>query len=427
MLILYAAKLHDEGPLMSDKTAVILEDLPTPFIGCHAVRSNGYCFCPVAVSPVSTNGVGNSDSLLAQFPRGAAYPEAKEVLETASRSLAALGSSLSRGTKIDQLTTHPTVAASYLEVRAGYMDNSSRPASTNFQVAGFVNPSAVVGIQLIAHAGSQAKEPVVVPGMPASPPPPMPPAAHAIIHGDFLFVTGQVSYDFADGYPAVAEIDNSTWFPSKAISETRYIIKKIARILEFLGGNLSDCVRLEIYLNDITDVVGLEKLFGEAFGDEMPARTFIPTVRLAPTLCCVEIAAICRRPGARKKISRLSCSVPNPDLWLAPTAVEYNGFIFTSSFCGNLIGNLRTALPLADQVAIMFEKVATLEPLRGSGIEKVLFAGLQIATDVDLSSLRWHLQQINGQERIAISPIRIQPPLLWIKGGVQADFICAAN
>ncbi|MEA3147264.1 MAG: hypothetical protein QOI53_2806 [Verrucomicrobiota bacterium] len=54
MLILYAAKLHDEGPLMSDKTAVILEDLPTPFIGCHAVRSNGYCFCLVTVSPVST-------------------------------------------------------------------------------------------------------------------------------------------------------------------------------------------------------------------------------------------------------------------------------------------------------------------------------------------------------------------------------------
>jgi 2-iminobutanoate/2-iminopropanoate deaminase len=412
---------------MSDKTAVILEDLPTPFIGCHGVRSNGYCFCPIVVSPVGANSTGDSDSLLAQFPQGAASLEAKEVLDVASRSLAALGSSLACGTKIDQLTAHPTAAGSYLEVRAKYMDNSSRPASTNVQVAGFVEPSAVVGIQLISHVGSQTKEPVVVPGMPASPGPPMPPAAHAIIHGDFLFVTGQVSYDFADGYPAVAEIDDATWFPSKAVSETRYIITKIARILKFLGGNLSDCIRLEIYLNDVADVVGLEKLFGEAFGDEMPARTFIPTVRLAPTRCRVEITAICRRPGSQKKISRLNRPDSHRNLWLAPAAVEFNGFVFTSTLCGNMAGNLRAPLPISDQVDLVFERVATIEPLRGSGIEKVLFAGLQIAPDVDLGSLRWHLQQIQGQERIAISPIVVQPPLLWIRGGIQADFICAAN
>jgi hypothetical protein len=34
---------------------------------------------------------------------------------------------------------------------------------------------------------------------------------------------------------------------------------------------------------------------------------------------------------------------------------------------------------------------------------------------------------VQGQDRIAISPVVVQSPLLWVRGGLQADFICAVN
>src|SRR6185312_383595 len=127
---------------MPDKSTVTLASAPSPFLGCHAVRANGYCFCPVTVAPFGreTTG-GRGDSLLAQFPRGAAAIESAQVLDLAQDSLKVLGSSLAFGTKIEQFTTHTAVAASYLEVRARYMETATRPASTNIQVSSLVNPN----------------------------------------------------------------------------------------------------------------------------------------------------------------------------------------------------------------------------------------------------------------------------------------------
>lgn len=414
---------------MPDKKIVTLNNVAAPFLGCHAVRANNYCFCPVVVAPIGSERWGGSpgDDMLAQFPRGAAALEAAQVLDVAEQSLKALDSSLAQGTKIEQFCAHSAVAAPYLEVRAKRIETGTRPASTNIQVTGLVNPNALIGIQLIAYAGKSSKEAIVVPGMPASPGKPFKPAPHAVVHGNFVYITGQVSFDFDEGYPAAAEIDESSWYQSKAFAEARYIMTKHVRVLEHLGGSLKDCVKLEIYLNDLTDVWDLEKVMRESFGDELPARSYIPTVRLGPTHCRVEITAICRKPGAKETITRINDTKTKPGSWLAPLAVEYAGFVFTSSLTGHLPGRLNASIPLAEQVIRLFETLQKISPLRKGGIEGVLFASVQIAERVDLGELRWNFQQLKGQDRIAISPVVVQSPLLWARGGLQADFICAAG
>ena len=414
---------------MSDKAVVRLDHVATPFLGCHAVSANNYCFCPVVVAPFGSERLGGAggDDILAQFPRGAAAVEAERVLDMAEQSLKALGSSLAQGTKIEQFCAHSAVAAPYLEVRAKKIETATRPASTNIQVAGLTNPNALIGIQLIAHTGKSAKEAIVVPGMPASPGKPFKPAPHAVVHGDFVFVTGQVSFDFDEGYPAAAEIDETSWYQSKAYAEARYIMGKHARVLEHLGGSLKDCVKLEIYLNDISDVWDLEKVMQESFGDALPARSYLPTVRLGPTHCRVEITAICRKPGVKEKITRISNADAGRRSWLSPVAIEYGGFLFTSSLAGNMTDRLDVSLPLADQVNRLFEKLQGIGPLRKAGIDSVLFASMQIADSVDLGELRWNVEQVKGQDRIAISSVVVQSPLLWVRGGIQADFICLAN
>jgi 2-iminobutanoate/2-iminopropanoate deaminase len=414
---------------MPKKSVVLLENRPAPFMGAHAVGGNGYCFSPVAVAPfgAETRAGARGDNMLAQFPRGAATAESKTVLDVAEESLKALGSSLALGTKIEQFVTHPAVAAQYLEVRGKRIATDSRPASTNIQVAGLVNPNAFIGIQLIAHTGEATKQPIVVPGMPASPGPPFKPAPHAIVQGDFLFITGQVSFDFDQGYPAAAEIDDTGWYQSKAAAEARYIMSKHVRVLEHLGGSLNDCLRLEIYLNDMEDVVDLEKLMHSSFGEALPARTYLPTIRLGPTRCRVEITAICRRPGSKGAISRIADTASAESSWLSPVAVEYGGFVFTSSLCGNVPDRLDLSVPLSDQVNRLFDRVRSLAPLKRSGLDNVLFACMQIAKATDPGELRWNVEQIPGHKDIAISPVVTQAPLLWTRGGVQADFICMAN
>jgi enamine deaminase RidA (YjgF/YER057c/UK114 family) len=414
---------------MPKKSVVLLDNRPAPFMGAHAVGGNGYCFAPVAVAPFGAEARAGArgDDILAQFPRGAATAEAKTVLDVAEESLRALGSSLALGTKIEQFVTHPAVAAQYLEVRGKRIATDSRPASTNVQVAGLVNPNAFIGIQLIAHTGNATKEAIVVPGMPASPGPPFKPAPHAIVHGDFLFITGQVSFDFDQGYPAAAEIDNTGWYQSKADAEARYIMGKQVRVLEHLGGSLKDCLKLEIYLNDMDDVVDLEKLMHGSFGDDLPARSYIPTVRLGPTHCRVEITAICRRPGSNGAISRIVATTATDGSWLSPVAVEYGGFVFTSSLCGNMPNRLDVLVPLSDQIDRLFDRVQGLAPLKKLGLDNVLFASMQIAHAIDLGELRWNVEQMPGHKEIAISPVITQAPLLWTRGGVQADFICMAD
>src|SRR5690606_14622348 len=106
------------------------------------------------------------------------------------------GSSLARGLKIDQFVTHQDAAAPYLAARAQRIATETRPSSTHVQVAGLTHPDALIGIQLVAFSSNSEKEAIVVPGMPASPGKPFKPAPHALVHGDFVFITGQVAYDF---------------------------------------------------------------------------------------------------------------------------------------------------------------------------------------------------------------------------------------
>ena len=85
---------------MFDKKVAILESVAAPFLGCHAVRANNYCFCPVVVPPFGSERLGGKpgDDMLAQFPRGAAAVEAVQVLDLAEQSLKAVESSLAQGT-----------------------------------------------------------------------------------------------------------------------------------------------------------------------------------------------------------------------------------------------------------------------------------------------------------------------------------------
>lgn len=403
---------------MPEKKAITLTNTMRPLVGCHATRAGDYCFC--AVTAPLTSGVQEIDG---QFMRGAARHQSEELLDVAERSLKTVGSSLAKGLKIDQFCTEPDAAAPYLAVRAQRIATETRPSSTHVQVAGLTQEKSLVGIQLMSHASSKEKTPVVVPGMPASPGKPFKPAPHALVHGDFVFVTGQVAYDFDEGYPQAADVDGATWYQSKALNEAKYALGKIDRIMKHLGGSLADAVKLEIYLNDMSDFVDVERVLTDAFGKALPARSYAATVRLAPSRCRVEITAICRRPGSGLAITPIAGDVAWSKSWLSPAAVEFGGLIFTSTLTGHIGTRLDAAVDLLPEVRALFERASSLHPGRADGLNDVLFAAVQVASDVPMGDFRIAVEQVPGSSDVVLSTFAMQRPLLWTRGAVQADFV----
>lgn len=89
--------------------------------------------------------------------------------------------------------------------------------------------------------------------------------SRAVRYGDHIYVAGTTATDpdgqvVGIGDPAV---------------QTRYIITKIERALEQLGGNLTDVVRTRIYVRHVDDWEPVARVHGEFFAQIRPANTLV--------------------------------------------------------------------------------------------------------------------------------------------------------
>ena len=107
----------------------------------------------------------------------------------------------------------------------------------------------------------------------------------AVRAGDFIFVSGQVAKD-EKGNMCVGNIED----------ETRWTLESIRRILKEAGADLSNVVRITVYLEDARDFGRYNGVFKEYFPDGNIART---TVEARAVISCkVEMDAIAYKPVA---------------------------------------------------------------------------------------------------------------------------------
>ena len=105
----------------------------------------------------------------------------------------------------------------------------------------------------------------------------------AVRAGDFIFVSGQVAKD-EKGNMCVGNIEE----------ETRWTMESIRRILKEAGADLSDVVRITVYLEDARDFGRYNGVFKEYFPDGNIART---TVEARAVISCkIEMDAIAYKP-----------------------------------------------------------------------------------------------------------------------------------
>jgi 2-iminobutanoate/2-iminopropanoate deaminase len=105
----------------------------------------------------------------------------------------------------------------------------------------------------------------------------------AVRAGDFIFVSGQVAKD-ANGNMCSGNIEE----------ETRWTIECLRRILELDDAELSDVVKVTVYLADGRNFGRYNKVFMEYFPDGRIARTTMEA--RAVIECKIEMDAVAYKP-----------------------------------------------------------------------------------------------------------------------------------
>jgi 2-iminobutanoate/2-iminopropanoate deaminase len=129
---------------------------------------------------------------------------------------------------------------------------------------------------------SHHRESVTALGAPAA----IGPYSHAVRAGHLLFCSGQIPLD-----PETGELVGST--PAE---QARRCLDNLQAVCEAAGAQLSDAVRLTVYMTDLGAFAEVNEAYAAYFEAEPPARVAIGVAAL-PKGAQVEIDAILALPG----------------------------------------------------------------------------------------------------------------------------------
>jgi 2-iminobutanoate/2-iminopropanoate deaminase len=107
------------------------------------------------------------------------------------------------------------------------------------------------------------------------------PYNQAVVHGDVVYVAGQVGIDPASGQVVEGGIE----------AQAERAMQNIAAILEAAGSRMDNLLRCGIFLADFDDFPALNDVYRRHVGSEPPARTTVQAAYL-PSGVLVEIDAI---------------------------------------------------------------------------------------------------------------------------------------
>lgn len=105
----------------------------------------------------------------------------------------------------------------------------------------------------------------------------------AVRAGDFIFVSGQVAKD-ENGDMCVGNIEE----------ECRWTLESIRRVLKEAGADLSDVVKVTVYLEDARNFGRYNRVFAEYFPEGRVARTTVEARAVIETK--IEMDAIAYKP-----------------------------------------------------------------------------------------------------------------------------------
>jgi len=107
------------------------------------------------------------------------------------------------------------------------------------------------------------------------------PYSQAIKAGSFMFISGQIPVDPKDGNIVAGGI----------VAQTKQVLDNLTAILKSENLTMKNVVKTTVFLADMNDFQTLNKIYGECFCQDAPARSCVQITRL-PKDVLVEIEAI---------------------------------------------------------------------------------------------------------------------------------------
>ncbi len=111
-------------------------------------------------------------------------------------------------------------------------------------------------------------------------PAPIGPYSHGVLHGNLLFISGQVGK-----HPQTGEI------PADVEGQTKRVMENLKAILAEAELNFTNVVKTTIFLKDLNDFGKVNEIYGSYFTSDFPARETVEVSRL-PLDVLVEISVI---------------------------------------------------------------------------------------------------------------------------------------
>jgi 2-iminobutanoate/2-iminopropanoate deaminase len=112
---------------------------------------------------------------------------------------------------------------------------------------------------------------------------PIGPFSHVVKSGDLLFLSGQVGDDPATGKFAGDDV----------ASQATQIFANLQTVLRVAGADLSNVLRVAVYLTDMGDFAAMNAVYATHFSAPFPARTTVAVAAL-PGGARVEMDVIAR-------------------------------------------------------------------------------------------------------------------------------------
>jgi 2-iminobutanoate/2-iminopropanoate deaminase len=107
------------------------------------------------------------------------------------------------------------------------------------------------------------------------------PYSQGIVHGDLVFVSGQLGVDPATGEMVEGGIG----------SQTMQVMKNVGAILDAAGSSLANVLQVSIFLVDLADFAAMNEVYAGFVGPDFPARATVQIGAL-PSGALVEIAVV---------------------------------------------------------------------------------------------------------------------------------------
>lgn len=177
----------------------------------------------------------------------------------------------------------------------------------SFLVAGLIMSTMTI-------PGSSERK-IIVPANGAKP---VGPYSPGLLVGDYLYASGQGVRD-KDGVE-----------PEGLAAQTRQCLENVKAIVEAAGLTMEHVVHMQLYLEKMSWLAEVDRVYAEYFPKNPPARVVIGTAKM-PTDTTVEMTVVATRDLKSKKILSLKSLKP---LGQASSAVEAGGRVYFSAVYG---------------------------------------------------------------------------------------------